>query len=233
MQLLRGWQALGLFWLGALFATSTGAAVLQFLGPPVDFSPSVAALVGSAGKTSDFVAPLALRTVAVPDDTAVDAAPVTPNPAEVQAAPASPEEPEPVANLDTPAVIEPDQATTVPIARPTQDMVPTVVTRRQLRIVRDSRFCTRAECTNWSLLFSGSKRSQPAIVDMSKLRLAPALRQAAEKGEIELIVDASERHETLNGRPVVIYLATNLAGVTPHVEKSRLELLPLPIPGSQ
>jgi hypothetical protein len=83
------------------------------------------------------------------------------------------------------------------------------------------------------VVLKGSKRFQPGIVDISKLRLAPVLRQAAEKGEIELIIDASERRETLNGRPVVIYVATSLAGVTPHAEKSRLELLPLSPPGSE
>jgi hypothetical protein len=86
-----------------------------------------------------------------------------------------------------------------------------------LRVARDARVCPKTACLRWHVV---QPRTRPpprtATLDFARLRLAPGLREAAEGGEIELFIDAVEQHRTVNGRENVIFVATSLAGVTPH-----------------
>jgi hypothetical protein len=84
-----------------------------------------------------------------------------------------------------------------------------------LRIARDSKLCPQTTCYKWRLISQHSKAPRAATIDLAQLRLAPGLREAAENGDVQLIVDAVEHHKTINGRDTVIFEATNLAGVLP------------------
>jgi hypothetical protein len=86
-----------------------------------------------------------------------------------------------------------------------------------LRIFRDSEHCPKTACYKWHVLGRHTKLP-PATLELAELRLAPSIRQAAESGKVELIVDAVEQHKTIRGRDRVAIVATSLAGVTPHEE---------------
>ena len=85
-----------------------------------------------------------------------------------------------------------------------------------LRVARDRRHCPGATCLTWRLLKQRGGAPRAARIDLAGLHLAPDLRDAAEKGKVELIVDAVEQHETIKGRNMVILVATDLTGVRPH-----------------
>jgi hypothetical protein len=84
-----------------------------------------------------------------------------------------------------------------------------------LRIARDSKLCPQTTCYKWRLISQHSKAPRAATIDLAQLRLAPGLREAAENGDVQLIVDVVEHHKTIKGRDTVIFEATNLAGVLP------------------
>ncbi len=84
-----------------------------------------------------------------------------------------------------------------------------------LRIARDSKLCPQTTCYKWRLISQHSKAPRAATIDLAQLRLAPGLREAAENGDVQLIVDVVEHHKTVKGRDTVIFEATNLAGVLP------------------
>ena len=85
-----------------------------------------------------------------------------------------------------------------------------------LRVVRDSAHCPQTTCYRWHVLGRRIKPPHPATLDLASLRLAPSIRDAAEKGQVELIIDAVEHHKTIHGRDSIILVATSLTGVTPH-----------------
>jgi hypothetical protein len=84
-----------------------------------------------------------------------------------------------------------------------------------LRIARDSKLCPQTTCYKWRLISQHSKAPRAATIDLAQLRLAPGLREAAENGDVQLIVDVVEHHKTIKGRDTVIFEATTLAGVLP------------------
>ncbi len=83
-----------------------------------------------------------------------------------------------------------------------------------LRIVGDSNLCSKSACSKWHVI--RAKQPHSAMIDLARLRLAPSLREAVANGEVELIIDAVERHKTIHGRDVVTIVPMNLAGVMPH-----------------
>jgi hypothetical protein len=85
-----------------------------------------------------------------------------------------------------------------------------------LRVSRDTKACPTAPCLRWHVVQRHAKPQRASSLDFARLRLAPGLRQAAEGGEIELYIDAIEEHRTVKGRENIVYVATSLAGVTPH-----------------
>jgi hypothetical protein len=84
-----------------------------------------------------------------------------------------------------------------------------------LRVARDRRHCPGTTCLAWHLLKQRGRAPRAARIDLAGLHLAPDLREAAEKGKVELMVDAVEQHETIKGRNMVILVATDLTGVRP------------------
>jgi hypothetical protein len=85
-----------------------------------------------------------------------------------------------------------------------------------LRVARDRRHCSGTTCLTWHVLKQRGRAPRAVRIDMAGLHLAPDLREAAEKGKVELIVDAVEQRETIKGRSMVILVATDVTGVRPH-----------------
>jgi hypothetical protein len=127
---------------------------------------------------------------------------------------------------DLPAIAtEPRQERNAAVSRPNddarQDSSPTAKEatpagkKVRLRLTRDSKQCAKAACLKWHLVQRRSKPPRGASLDIARLHLDPGLREAAESGEVQLIVDAVEQHKTINGRDNITYIATNLAAVAP------------------
>ena len=176
-------------------------------------SPPVATAPPAVVALSDHVAASDL-----PPDSA---SPVATEPPETQATRPAP----------TPAVAmtEPSDDTTasggsnaaiaaVPPAGPVPDAPPDTAAAAatvRLRISRDFEHCPTTACYRWQKLSQGPKLPRDAIIDLAQLHFAPGQREAAESGQVELIVDALQRRERINGRDSLTLVATNLAGVTP------------------
>jgi len=197
MQLSRSWSRLLLFWAGIGAVCGVGIAALALLGPASQETPLARPdLADGVAVDFDAPAPTPPSTVEATLPTNSDA-PMT--------------ETEPPSSLQqaTLAVPVPDPAI-APRREP-------VVTERtlHLRIVRDSERCPTTPCYKWHLIEQRLKHSRRPTLDLAQLQLAPSIREAAEKGEIELIIDATEQHRSIKGRPRVIMVATNLVGVTP------------------
>lgn len=89
--------------------------------------------------------------------------------------------------------------------------------RLNLRITRDSERCPKVICYKWHLVTQ--RRLKPpryTKVELAGLRLAPGLRRKVDKGNIDLLIDAVPQHRTINGHDTLVFVAINLAGVTPH-----------------
>jgi hypothetical protein len=203
MRLSRGWCGLVLFWTAVVTFGTTTAWTLQSLGPP---GPPEAA---APQRQADPAGVEFARQVPATFQTAAAAAQTTTrqDPADPPAAVA----PETIASagehgLRRFAAIEPDDQKEPPIAERTL----------HLRIVRDSAHCPRTACYRWHVLERRIRSPHPATLDLASLRLAPSIREAAEKGQVELIIDAVEHHRTIRGRDSIVFVATSLAGVTPH-----------------
>ena len=228
MRLSRGWRGLLLFWIGVATCGGIAAMILEILGPTgpntdvavredqeptvIEFASQVPATsVDQQPTMSEFAGQVPSTYVAaaqVPAETATAVAAATIGP-EVPASPPAPQS----------ATIEPKSVVTkMPVeADHTDSHEPSVRTRKlYLRIVRDSEKCPRVMCYKWHLIQQRLKLSHPPTLDMAQLQLAPSIRKAAEKGQVELIIDAVEHHRRINGHDSVIFVATNLAGVMPH-----------------
>jgi hypothetical protein len=88
--------------------------------------------------------------------------------------------------------------------------------RLNLRITRDWKRCPVVVCYRYHLVTERLKLPRHAVVDLAGLRLAPNLRTGVDKGDIDLLIEAVEHRKTINGRDTPIFIATTLAGVTPH-----------------
>lgn len=214
-----------------------GAATLQILGAPSERSQQAMVQTDSTTTVSELTAAVPTAPAMAPVAATADIAATEEVTPAIAPAPAIAAEQTPVGSdaalIVTAAAALPAPALNIaneaPAATPP---APPPARKRQLRIVRDSRQCPTPNCSKWTVIAQRAKRPRTATVDVANLHLAPSLRQAAEKGEVELIINAIERHETLKGRDIVIFVATSLTGVVPHDEASRPELLPLPVPGS-
>jgi hypothetical protein len=71
-------------------------------------------------------------------------------------------------------------------------------------------------CYRYHLVTDRLKLPRHALVDLAGLSLAPHLRTGVDKGDVDLRIEAVEQHRTIRGRETPIFVATNLAGVTPH-----------------
>jgi len=254
VQLPRRWRGLTLFWVGVVSAGCIGAMTLQILGPPpyppratakrVDV-PAVAAPAPEAMTMADVAPveappPIAARVEfpeVVPTGVAM--------PVETAAAVAASEEEVSAVGLEPVVMVErtsssSDEKSPAPPAAVIGGEAPAAgapeapppAKKLHLRIVRDSRQCGKADCSKWTIVAQRGRRLRPITIDIAPLRLAPALRQSAEKGEIALLIDAVERHETVGGRDIVMFVATSLTGVAYNDAANRAELLPLPAPGA-
>jgi hypothetical protein len=233
MQLSRGWGGLILFWAVVVALGGIGTGTLQVLGSPSaerspvhgnDAASTTVEFASLVPLTPFAVAPAAADVVAAPDRVEEAAAP--------NAQEASPE-PVAMARSETTAVADRGALTPDPPAasfdggKAVADEAPNAVNesarpaarvpekRLHLRIARDSKLCPDTTCYKWRLINQRAKSPRAATIDLAKLHLAPSLREAAENGDIQLIVDAVEHHRTIHGRDMIIFQATNLAGVLP------------------
>ncbi|HME24666.1 MAG TPA: hypothetical protein VKI44_25595 [Acetobacteraceae bacterium] len=205
MRLSRGWCALLLFWAGVVSLCGIGAGTLQVLGSP---SPEARpAQENHADLTPvEFASVLPLTSPAVlpAADLAVEASghleASAPNAQDVSPGPVAMAASEPTAAANEGAKPE----------------APLPEKKLHLRIVRDSKLCPTTTCYRWRLINQRSKAPRAATIDLAQLHLAPSLREAVENGDVQLLVDAVEHHKMINGRDVVIIVATSLTGVTPH-----------------
>jgi hypothetical protein len=88
--------------------------------------------------------------------------------------------------------------------------------RLNLRITRDSERCPKVICYKWHLVTRRLKPPQFTKVELEGLRLAPSLQHDVDNGNIDLLIDAVTQHRTINGHDTLIFIATDLIGVTPH-----------------
>lgn len=195
--------------------------------PLVSSAVAAAAYVARPEEAAEYVDSVPLTRVAVASGT--DAAVRTPDhPDEASTATAQEAAPEPVvmAASDTTAAVDQDAPIaashteaferSMAVAGEAARTTAAVPEKRlHLRIARDSKLCPQTTCYKWRLISQHSKAPRAATIDLAQLRLAPGLREAAENGDVQLIVDAVEHHKTINGRDTVIFEATNLAGVLP------------------
>ena len=203
MRLSRGWCGLFLFWMAVVTFATTTVWTLQLLGPPGP--PEAAARERQADPADVEFASLVPATFQTAETTAQPAESqdsanrsATVAPATIAAAGEH--------GLPRLAVVEPGDRQEPPMPDRTL----------HLRIVRDSVHCPQTTCYRWHVLGRRIKPPHPATLDLASLRLAPSIREAAENGRVELIVDAVEHHRTIHGRDSIILVATSLAGVTPH-----------------
>lgn len=207
----RGWYRLLYCWLAIVSLSGLGIGTLEILGPPFPAerpmqrndkaSTQIASLVPIATTT---IAPASAPAVAVPD--------------ELTEASASPDPPQPSA----PAVMAArEPAVPIEASQPAQrDPLPPADPIVQLRLTHDDKVCAKTACLRWHMAQPHAKPPPAAALDFARLRLAPGLREAAETGEVDLIVEAIEHRRTVNGRDSVVLVPTNLAAVIPR-EKSR------------
>ncbi len=220
----HGWYGLLLFWVGIATFCVIGAGALQVLGPVSSSGalarqepePAVNEFPSRVPKTFVAAATVPARVV----DASENAALTVPDP-----------EPAPAVASETTALADPaappsDTQSAMPGQK---DIVPppppqaTEVARHpaprertlHIRIVRDSGRCPKTMCYKWHLIQQRLKLARPPTLDMAELQLPASIREAAEKGEVELFVDAVERHQTIKGRDSVVIVARNLAGVAP------------------
>jgi hypothetical protein len=245
MRLSRGWFGLAGFWFAVVGVCLTGAGALEMLGAPRQdrellvgtVDPAVSEFVALVPATmipheAALAAPVEVAAAeadeAEPAVAQTEPAAAQPEPAVVQAEPAVA-----IASLQPRIVAAPDREVPAgatasdpdPFAAPEPDATDNGVrahhrshrqTRRlHIRIVRSDTPCASGVCTQWRVI---RQRAKPdaAPIDIARLHLAPSLRAAAEGGEVELVVNAVERHATIKGRDTVVISATSLAGVTPH-----------------
>jgi hypothetical protein len=200
MQLSRSWCRLLFFWVGIGTLCGVGVATLEILGPAgrdtrvaAESEPS-APVVTDARQPPEPVSAVGFETT---QPTSSDA--TTP-------------EADAISPRQQTAIAVPSHGPAIPPRRE-----PVVAERTlHLRVFRDNAHCPRTPCYKWHLIEQRLKSSRHPTLDLAKLPLAPSIREAAEKGQVDLIVDAVEQHRSINGHDTVIMVATSLAGVMPH-----------------
>ena len=215
MRLSRGWWALLLFWAGVVSLCGIGAGTLQVLGSPsAEERPAQANQAdptpGVVPSSSSAAVPATDLAVEAPGHPVVMAVSEPIAAAHQDAfAPGSPtagfQTATAAANENVTAANEGARPETTPSEK-----------KLHLRIVRDSKLCPKTTCYKWRVINQRSKPPRAATIDLAQLHLAPGLREAAENGDVQLLIDAVEHHKMINGRDVIIIVATGLTGVTPH-----------------
>jgi hypothetical protein len=221
MRLSRGWRRLLLSWAGAVALCITSAGILEVLAP-----------FGRDGRTAldqrtitDFIQ----SAKVVPATVRVD--PPAPPPPVMETA--APTESAPVVAFETMTprdnVVEPDPQSVTPVPAANASPPNRQETKRSrartaslqgrrlnLRITRDTERCPVVVCYRYHWVTDRLKLPRHALVDLAGLSLAPHLRTGVDKGDVDLLIEAVEQHRTIRGRETPIFVATNLAGVTPH-----------------
>jgi hypothetical protein len=213
MRLSHGWCGLFLFWLGVTALCGIAAWTLEILGPAGSNSavagqeqpapePPIIEFAGNvpATRLAADVGPVQLTVVAPATNSTEQVASLqdVPSPATQPAWP------------DTSDVSQHERAL------PARHEAAPPDRTLHLRIFRDSQRCPDTACYKWHLIQQHLRPPHPATLDMAKLRLAPSIRDAAEKGKVDLMIDAVEHHRTVNGHDSITLIATSLTGVTPH-----------------
>lgn len=239
MLLSRGWCELLSFWAGVAAFCCVGATTLQVLGPPgpEEHSSSDPALDRIPTKPADFTTDAAPAGDAI-GESAPKVSGETSSPQ--QSATASPIV-VPLLDHDAAPDLQPEHSPAVAAAmtqpaagngasggpqaavavQPSSDTVtvsqrnvPATETTVRLRIARDFN-CPTIACYKWQLLSPGSKLPRHTMIDLAQLRFAPGEREAAETGQVELVVNALQRRQKINGRNSVILVAKSLDSVAP------------------
>jgi hypothetical protein len=240
MQLSRGWGALIIFWVWVVSFCGFGAVTLQFLGPPFPSASSVQARSSDVAPERLETLATVASSSAVPASTPMFEAPREPvasapqsddvATADTREAQSQPVLPVPVSVTVPSYHVSITPEIQIPLTEPAPEQSPHAASsasdarerqpppgkKVQLRVGRDSKSCPNATCLRWHLVQQRSKPPRGASLDLARLRLAPDLREAAEAGKVELIVDAVEQHKSIRGRDSVTFVATDLAGVTSH-----------------
>lgn len=84
----------------------------------------------------------------------------------------------------------------------------------QLRLFNTGKGCPRRHsCANWGVIEEATGSSYTARVDFAHIKLARSLRRKADRGKVDLLVDAEVRH----GAPgAVLVVVKSLVGVSAH-----------------
>ncbi len=194
-----------MLWVGTISVCAVVAASLQVMGPLPD---------GEARTSVSTPRPVTRRPRAA--SLAMAMAEARPQSSESLATPTEP--PSPPQAPFVPAVGPPVAGADPEIVASAESELPSTV---HLRVARAPRKCHRAACraSAWKVLNHGDANlPRHAKLKLHGLRLAPTLREAAERGEIDLLIDAKPEQRTVHGRKVLEFVATQLTGVTPHSE---------------
>jgi hypothetical protein len=227
MRLSRGWRRLLLSWAGAVSLCIVSAGTFEFVGSIGESSQTAldqriiadsiqsASVVPATIRVDPPAPPSPImetarqtepaQAVAVDGTTSRDTA-VEPGSQPVVTAP--------VAKAESRNPQEPRRKT-ARIASPPQTNTPQGK-RLNLRITRDTERCPVVVCYRYHLVTERRKLPRHALVDLASLHLAPDLRSRVDRAHIDLLIEAVEHRKTINGRETQVFVATNLAGVTPH-----------------
>lgn len=221
MRLSRGWRRLLLSWSGAVSLCITSAGILELLGPASrDDRMALDQRIIADSIQSASVVPATIRV-----EPAASPPPIMETVRQAQ----------PAATVATDAVASRDDVDASDLQPIAPESVPNVAPpnreeakrnprraaslqgkRVNLRITRDTERCPVVVCYRYHLVTERIKLPRHALVDLAGLRLAPHLRSGVDKGNIDLLIEAVEQRRTVRGRETPIFVATNLAGVTPH-----------------
>jgi hypothetical protein len=221
MRLSRGWRRLLLSWAGAVSLCIVSAGALEFLAP-----------VGPDSRTAQdqrTITDSIQSANVVPATIRVD--PPAPPPLIMETTrltePAAVVADETAASRDN--VAEPDPPPVTPLSaadvpppspkemKRNRSRTASVQGKRlNLRVTRDTERCPVVVCYRYHLVTERLKLPRHAMVDLAGLRLASRLRTSVDRGDIDLLVEVVEQRRTIRGRETPIFVATNLAGVTPH-----------------
>jgi hypothetical protein len=212
MRLSRGWRRLLLSWAGAVSLCIASAGIIEILGRDDRTAMDQKIIADSIQSASVVPATIRVDSPAPPPVIMESAKPTEPAPVvavESMASQDSEADPQPV----------PPASVSSPGRQETKRRAPDTISqgkRMNLRVTRDWKRCPVVVCYRYHLVTERIKLPRHAVVDLAGLRLAPNLRTGVDKGDIDLLIEAVEHRRTINGREKPVFVATNLAGVTPH-----------------
>jgi hypothetical protein len=222
MRLSRAWRRLLLSWAGAVSLCITSAGILELLGGPASRDDRTALdqrMIADSIQSASVV-PATIRVEPAASPPAIMETPRQAQPAPMVGA-ESVASRDNVDGSDVQPVAPVSAANVAPPSREETKRNPGRSASLQgkrvnLRITRDTERCPVVVCYRYHLVTERMKLPRHALVDLAGLRLAPHLRTGVDKGNIDLLIEAVEQRRTVRGRETPIFVATNLAGVTPH-----------------